>query len=673
MTILFVIVALLMSLGYAEAATRYAGPSGSGTSCTNSSTPCTVATALSQIVCGDTLVLQNGTYTGTSQMLLVNSSHVGGSGLVCSSGTRVTVQAETAGSVLIDRANTNDWAVVLDGAAYWTVTGINAKRAWSPFEIRNSDNIILQNVIGYDCPNNNINCQVLIVQNSSNTLVEDSAFFGLATETVLDYGNNSNVTYRRLWIRTEGWSGAAGGPSVSNQWNYTTDNHPTPSLMENIIITSAPARAGTIDYIDNTARHNAQSPYIRQYGHIVYAGSGATQNLSFLMRDGGGPACNGYLIQDTLVHHNGTNYAPISNQANDASNGCDSPGISGQRQNTRVTAIRGTTASNLNGAAATNVVEATTVGGTGFDYQGTSNTAKLCFRYVDGVYTSTKLWPWPMDDRIKAAIAENGSTALAGTSGTGYAANTVTSEIVSLFGSLPSACSTSFTPAFPVASDFPSVSVRDDFNRTASTLGTSWTELLPDTFSAANAAVAPSTGGAFARAIYNDTQLQTSHEVYATWNTLPTNTGGFNTMLSFAGTDLTANNQYRIRFSATSGSNSQVDVVRIDSGGSSTTIMSAVDLGIEAVDGNSFGVRVSGSTISVYWKWTDGVWYRIGEFTDSNLPASGGVYGGISGVGGVVIDDWGAGPFVDQPTQEPPTPPASVGASRFGTTFPGVR
>ena len=78
--------------------------------------------------------------------------------------------------------------------------------------------------------------------------------------------------------------------------------------------------------------------------------------------------------------------------------------------------------------------------------------ARNCYKYQDGVLqdgtggtTATPLWPWPMDGRIKAALAyENaagrGGTALAGVAGSGYASNTVTSEIVSKYGAIPAQC-----------------------------------------------------------------------------------------------------------------------------------------------------------------------------------------------------------------------------------------
>lgn len=60
--LLLVALLSLLVARQAEAAIRYASPSGSGSACTVISTPCTLNTAISQLVAGDTLVLKDGTY-----------------------------------------------------------------------------------------------------------------------------------------------------------------------------------------------------------------------------------------------------------------------------------------------------------------------------------------------------------------------------------------------------------------------------------------------------------------------------------------------------------------------------------------------------------------------------------------------------------------------------------
>jgi outer membrane biosynthesis protein TonB len=55
--------------------------------------------------------------------------------------------------------------------------------------------------------------------------------------------------------------------------------------------------------------------------------------------------------------------------------------------------------------------------------------ASLCYAYRDGNLTSTPLWPWPMNQRIKDAMVQSGRAAV-----------DVTATVQSLFGTIPSAC-----------------------------------------------------------------------------------------------------------------------------------------------------------------------------------------------------------------------------------------
>lgn len=71
--------------------------------------------------------------------------------------------------------------------------------------------------------------------------------------------------------------------------------------------------------------------------------------------------------------------------------------------------------------------------------------ANLCYRYVDGARTTTPLWPWPMDQRIKDALAEAGSYAgpcVNCSGGRQSRAGTadITADIEALLGLIPAAC-----------------------------------------------------------------------------------------------------------------------------------------------------------------------------------------------------------------------------------------
>ena len=706
---------LLFFAGPAEATQRYMSENGatSGT-CTTTGTACRFDRVVAVAACGDTVTILNGdgVYTGANNML--NFGAFPPANPTCTLGNEITFAAETDGGVFFN----GEFARVTVrpvGISYYKFSGFdagNVSASQNVIEILNSSNLTFQRICASNLQyekNTSLEDVMIVWGTSANNLFEDMCLFGAAGNLVLEYATATTNTYRRMWLR---WEGMGLTPTTSNDcggppFQIGYGSHQT-SLCENIITVHSGEQASPGDpcYRAHLAGNlNYGSLLIRDTpfpgdtgykfrGWISYGVTSPdifTDRAWFLQTAVGGGDSHGANplidIQDMFID---ALSQPDSTIGGPMTLTCTSGACSNELVD-RVTTLRasGAIASTFENSGQyglfTNINDCTTAAACPNFYTGGTSPAgaRNCFRYNNGTLGSTPLWPWPMDDRIKAALARanaagTGGTALSGAALTGaYAANTVTSEIVSRYGSVPTACltSSSFTPNFPVASDFPSVTVRDDFNRAnASTLGAGWTELLSDTFSiVSNAAAAPSTGSAFARSTYSDTKLQTSHEVYATWTTLPL-TVGFSTILSFAGTDLTVNNQYRGRLDRASGANSFIEVRRVDGVGGETVILSSVDLGIEAAAGNSFGVRVSGTTISVYWKWTDGIWYRVGQFTDSNLSSlpSTGVYGGIAGGSPAVIDNFGAGPFVDQPTQEPPTPPASVGAGRFGTTFPGV-
>lgn len=451
--VLLLAVACLLAWAWgADAATLYADTTAhgaAGVACTTGS-PCTVATAISQAVCGDTVNLKDGTYQGANDMLAVSSKS-------CSGSTVLTVQAVNDGAVRIDGQLTRV-PCKLVANSYVTIKGFDcaySDQAGATLWIHSGDHYTVQRMVSIDGEDvtganfvgflvGSFGCANPCV---SDSLFEDIGVFGVGVETMLDYSNNARNIWRRIWNRGEGSNDATFGPGVANQMNYTDTDWPTPSLFENVIQLAAGSR-GTIQYVGNPNRHSAQSPYIRMLGNIAYFPSGTSMTGAYVLHQGN-PSCSGYLMQDLVVLSAVNGVKPLSLGDGSANDGkCDGSTVY-QMQVTRASLIKTDTASAQGGATFTNVTEATTVAGTGFDYLGTGNTPKLCFQYVNGTYTTTPLWPWPMDDRIKAAIAVNsgnGSPALTGSAGTGYAAGTVTSEIASLLGAIPGACNSTVVP-----------------------------------------------------------------------------------------------------------------------------------------------------------------------------------------------------------------------------------
>src|SRR5688572_26623257 len=111
------LLALLCALQLkADASDLYVSPGGSGSACSSSS-PCTVAQAVTLVSPGDHIKLINGVYTGDSGML----SCKGRSG---TASQRIYFEAIQDGAVLIDGQDSRNPAALID-CSYWTVQGVN--------------------------------------------------------------------------------------------------------------------------------------------------------------------------------------------------------------------------------------------------------------------------------------------------------------------------------------------------------------------------------------------------------------------------------------------------------------------------------------------------------------------------------------------------------------------
>ena len=112
------LIALVLVVSPVAAATRYAGPSGSGSTCSLAS-PCTPATCVSGMADNDTCILLNGTYTNPATIA---------TGRSCT--TRCYVQAETTGSVIINKTS-GDAVSLSSGENNWTIQGLVVNNAGS--------------------------------------------------------------------------------------------------------------------------------------------------------------------------------------------------------------------------------------------------------------------------------------------------------------------------------------------------------------------------------------------------------------------------------------------------------------------------------------------------------------------------------------------------------------
>ncbi len=404
----------------------YASPTGSGTVCTLAS-PCTIQQGIVKVAPGDTLYLLDGIYKGASQMLNLAGYAPSKSG---TASQRISVRALNDGAVWIDGGYSYH-PLVLSGNQYWTIEGINVyNSAGSVAKFApGSHNNVVKRVCAWNASGTNEH--VWLLWDSGFNLLEDICGFGTGRNVLIDYGSGaSRNTIRRAWLRWEGWppdnGAAAPGPPV--QTSYAT---PANTLFENLIM------------IWSAERYNYPQP---TWGSIF-------GGMHF--RDAPPAGSPGYRIRGAIVYGHSNPKLPLNHSfanqqdspsdikdfyVDGSSQGHVWPILLGCKSGTctnsladRVTAIRGATPSVVSSSVTiSNFYECTSVGGCPSLYTGTG--ANACYRYQDGSLSSNPLWPWPMDTRIKTALSAAESSALSGTD------RTVTSEIESKFGPIPSSC-----------------------------------------------------------------------------------------------------------------------------------------------------------------------------------------------------------------------------------------
>jgi hypothetical protein len=455
---------------------------------------------LTQLQPGDVGILKNGTYQGASQMLdlsnVPNLSGTAGGTDTCGKDavpcTPITIRAETDGGVFIDgqfvRTPFNIGLLNAQGQ----IISTNAYLKFSGFDVGNGSLFVgggshftFQRI----CASNSQPMAAAglgtndhpFSTNYGNTasLYEDICVFGTGRNMVLSSYQSPNSTnvYRRFWMRHEGYGGldfCDAGPA--GQWNYH-DNEPYPSIMENVISASTYENLtpGHGCYCPSAPCAGAASVMEASHGNMMGWILYNTDPIRFTLVDGG------FFARNFCTNGPGTQtYVDIFA---DARNHLIRPIVMTSEGGACVTADRltalQTTSSSLgwNGETTdsffsnvtpTNYEECTgAIGATGPNIGGCPNFytgapgsgglgSRACFEYQNSTLGSTPLWPWRMDDRIKAALARanaagTGGSTLAGTFGVGYAANTVTSEIVSRYGAIPDECNRAASGTAPTA------------------------------------------------------------------------------------------------------------------------------------------------------------------------------------------------------------------------------
>jgi hypothetical protein len=459
-------------------ATYYAGPDASGTGTTEGS-PARLGTLLSIANPGDTIILLDGTYRGATNLLKPPSGRNG------QPGAYITVTAKNDGAVLFD-GEFGTIAVSLSKNSWWKLEGFNARHG--EVEVlrigEQSNNVIVRRVVAWDAwiHGNTIVCGVHFVNGP--VLFEDVACFGTGRKTLgptQDVGVSSGTTgftCRRCWSRFDGSisTGPSGASMSYNTWNMIYEN-----LLARFSATQMPA---TYTVLDSWPPHSIYSPNIvcgpggtgqcggtGQIFGFKWAAGFERQDRNF-ETNGKLLGSLAYVLKDDPLWFNhawahcGQGFGGMSNVTIKNVYGFIHP--QNPRFNAADTSSKAAAYENpFGGGVNLNVDRVTHVGGFKAhsawnitnNFSGnlasalpnpwtTTTGANLCKRYVDGVLTSEPLWPWPMNERIKAATERAGrySGPCPGCSG-GFTvertATDVTAEIESILGPIPSECSSS--------------------------------------------------------------------------------------------------------------------------------------------------------------------------------------------------------------------------------------
>jgi NPCBM/NEW2 domain/Fibronectin type III domain/Right handed beta helix region len=274
MTTCFLMLFLLFVISEAAAATYYASPSGSGTAC-STAVPCTAAYASGRAVAGDTVVLQDGTYTGSSGMVIPKHSGADDS-------HRITIRAENDGKAIVNGEYVDGRRpLYIKNLSYITVEGIRFIKGGldNIAYIYGSSHIELKRLsVGYGTDStktssstNNVTAITVIYGN--NNLVEDCIIYPYFRVGINIY-ESDYTTVRRNWVGTTNYPGRPGYGTDSLAYGIQLygANHNT---VENNIVTMPEQRTPWpeigIWVFANTYNNNGPN-YNKIYGNVVYAG-----------------------------------------------------------------------------------------------------------------------------------------------------------------------------------------------------------------------------------------------------------------------------------------------------------------------------------------------------------------------------------------------------------------
>jgi len=408
------------------------------------------------------LCLLDGIYQGGASMITPPA------GVSGASGSPITIRALNDGQVLIDGQFTNYPVHMSSGNSWFVFEGFNAKSGFLAV-VRNangSNNNVYRRIVAWDT-DIRLNASVFYNIASDSTLLEDVALFGTGATLMEHIGNTGGITCRRCWGRWEGsttnWS-----PKVVFDMGYEL----TPNgACENCLVTasseSMPASFSVTDGNGGTGLNanctsETASTTVPCPGPLLRIRSSLTNNfknarmvgsLIYLRPSDVWNAVAGMMtiptygadVSGVYVRHVFSYIAPL-NQNFGRTWGIDlnqTTSAPTELSADRITSVAGAAPRFTANWAVGNSVHGTSLAAVPSPWTGSTG-AQLCNRWINGQETTTPLWPWPMNDRIKWATQSAGSyTGPCLNCSGGRAARTqmdVQAEVENLLGSIPSQC-----------------------------------------------------------------------------------------------------------------------------------------------------------------------------------------------------------------------------------------
>jgi hypothetical protein len=427
----------------ANACTHWASPQGAGTTCSQSQ-PCLLSHWLAtQVQPGRTLCLLPGTYTG-DQLLQIPATFAG------NEQAPIGMVAQPEGSVTFDGQDSKR-PCHLRGS-YGVFEGFNCTRG-DNVTLRFDDassHLVVRKVLVYDGGEGS---DSLVQVAGQHNTIEDCAAWGKGRKVFpAGAAGGEHNTVRRCWGRWEVNTHPQSRPANTAEVGYGQDL----VTLENNVLTWDSQGGGTPTEYEGVLQMFA-TVGSQVLGNILYLPASATYEPPRLLSgltDGGSHAQQGQFhpATDTVTRYNVVVVDPAHPKFAQLHpwqySECTTPGCPGGRNNVirDNVGIAGqpptytsswTPSDNQTG---TSVAQA--IGANRSVWTESHASPGICAQIVGGQPTTTPLWPWPMNARIKAATGHD-----------------VQATLEALLGPIPPQCVRGSTPIPPEPQPEPPVAL----------------------------------------------------------------------------------------------------------------------------------------------------------------------------------------------------------------------